>query len=145
MPNRLISEVMKGNKLVSIEPGGTVHAAAKKMADNHVGAIVILEAGNRLVGIFTERDLLKRVVAPGLDPDTTKLDDVMTPHPVTITSMDTVRSAMAEMHDNQIRHLPVVDHGKIAGILSMRDFVGTEIAELEQVAEFEERIWESAL
>ena len=143
MPNRQISQVLQGHKLVSATPSLTVREAVVSMADHNVGALVILDASKRLVGIFTERDLLIRVVAKGLNPDAVALDEVMTRNPVTVSITDKVRIAMAEMYENKLRHLPVLDHGEVVGILSMRDFVGTEIQELEQVAEFEERIWET--
>jgi len=143
MPNRQISQVLQGHKLVSATPSLTVREAVVSMADHNVGALVILDGSKRLVGIFTERDLLIRVVAKGLNPDAVALDEVMTRNPVTVSITDKVRIAMAEMYENKLRHLPVLDHGEVVGILSMRDFVGTEIQELEQVAEFEERIWET--
>jgi CBS domain-containing protein len=106
--------------LLTLEAEATLGAAAKRMAERGVGAVVVL-AGERLVGILTERDILK-AVATGFEPDS-RVADWMTRHPETIESDDTTDHAAALMIHGGFRHLPVVDGGKIKGILSLRDLM----------------------
>jgi CBS domain-containing protein len=106
--------------LLTLEAEATLGAAAKRMAERGVGAVVVL-AGERLVGILTERDILK-AVATGFEPDS-RVADWMTRHPETIESDDTTDHAAALMIHGGFRHLPVVDGGKIKGILSIRDLM----------------------
>src|SRR3546814_11024537 len=90
------------------------------MAERHIGAVLIGE-GNRLQGIFTERDLLIRVIARGLDPDATQLKEVMTPDPDTVGPNDWASLALERMRSSGYRHVPVVDDGIVVGIVSLRD------------------------
>ncbi len=143
MPNRRIEEVMSDMPLVHLPPSATVSDAAKLMSEKHISAIAVNDAENgELDGIFTERDLVDRVVAAGLDPKTTPLSEVMTKHPVSVTTDQTVLQAMGEMRDNNLRHLPVMKNGQAVGMVSMRDFVGTEIAEMDHEREIAKGIWE---
>ena len=106
--------------LLTLEAEATLGAAAKRMAERGVGAVVVL-AGERLAGILTERDILK-AVATGFEPDA-RVSDWMTRHPETIESDDTTDHAAALMIHGGFRHLPVVDGGEIKGILSIRDLM----------------------
>jgi CBS domain-containing protein len=106
--------------LLTLEAETTLGAAAKRMAERGVGAVVVL-AGERLAGILTERDILK-AVATGFEPDA-RVSDWMTRHPETIESDDTTDHAAALMIHGGFRHLPVVDGGEIKGILSIRDLM----------------------
>jgi CBS domain-containing protein len=142
MPERKISEVLRDPFLVQMPPTATVREAAKEMAQKHVASIVVTEGDNQLDGIFTERDLIDRVVAPGRDLDATTLADVMTPKPVSVPPEATVLQAMGEMRDNNLRHLPVSQNGKVVGVVSIRDFVGDDIAELDHERQFARTIWE---
>jgi CBS domain-containing protein len=142
MPERKISEVLRDPFLVQMPPTATVREAAKEMAQKHVASIVVTEGDNQLDGIFTERDLIDRVVAPGRDLDATTLADVMTPKPVSVSPDATVLQAMGEMRDNNLRHLPVSQNGKVVGVVSIRDFVGDDIAELDHERQFARTIWE---
>lgn len=107
------------------------------MSERHVAAVLVTEGDDTLDGIFTERDLLDRVVVPGLDPDTTPLAKVMTPKPATVAPGETVREALAIMDAKGVRHLPVAVDGRVLGVVSMRDFVGDEVAVLERQHEIE--------
>lgn len=115
----LVSDLMAGD-LLTVEPGSRVADAAKSMDDRRVGAVLVFEA-DRLVGVFTERDVL-RAVAHGLSDDAT-VGDFMTRGPETIESDDTVEHAAVLMIHGGFRHLPVVDAGKVVGILSIRDLM----------------------
>lgn len=106
--------------LLTVTPEERLAAAARKMAERGVGAVVVLEAG-RLTGILTERDVLKAVAAGETDEAT--VGDRMTRHPETVESTDSTDHAAALMIHGGFRHLPVVDHGEVKGILSIRDLM----------------------
>lgn len=123
-------------------PGTVVATAAKLMAARNVGAILVLE-GDRLVGIFSERDALFRVLARGLDPHTTRLDEVMTPAPHTIGPELPFGSALVLMQEKGFRHLPVVEDGRAVGIISSRSAMDPELEEF--TSETQRRMfWKSA-
>lgn len=110
-------------KLISVTAATTVQAAAKTMADAHVGAVVVMESG-KLDGIFTERDLMSKVVAGGMDPATTSVGEVMTRDVKTAKVDDAAIDCMERMSDGKFRHMPVTDaSGRPIGMLSQRDFV----------------------
>jgi CBS domain-containing protein len=129
--NRKVADIIKRQKLAKLGPTATVRAACKLMAERDIGAVMVTDAGGHLAGIFTERDLVKRVAGPGLDIDATKLKDVMTPAPQTMRPSDAAVLALRRMRDGGFRHMPVVDEGKLLGIVSSRDFLGAEMKQLE--------------
>jgi signal-transduction protein with cAMP-binding, CBS, and nucleotidyltransferase domain len=98
-----------------------VSEAIEKMSNRNIGALVILGDDGGVSGIFSERDLLNRVAAKGLDPASTALADVMTPDPICVDTSMTVEDAMHEVTDKRIRHLPLVSEGKMQGLISSRD------------------------
>ncbi len=104
----------------------SVREACEVMAANHVGAVLVMEGG-RLDGIFTERDALNRVLAAGLDLDATRLADVMTREPVTLSPQTPVTEALRLMSEIGFRHIPIVEQEEVHGIISLRDFVGVEL------------------
>lgn len=112
----------KVSTLHTVPMNATVAEAVHVMTDNHIGAVLVVE-GEKLVGIFTERDVLRRVVAQYKDPRTTPIERVMTPNPVTITGEETVCDIMNLHAQKHFRHLPVVDHGRIVAMLSVRDII----------------------
>lgn len=128
---RKISDIIKRRKLAKLAPTATVRQACKLMAERGIGAVLVTEANGKLAGIFTERDLVKRVAAPGLDVETTRLAEVMTPMPETMTPDDPAVVALRRMRDGGFRHMPIVDGGKLLGVVSARDFLGTEMKQLE--------------
>jgi CBS domain-containing protein len=102
-------------------PGATVFEAVRAMADHHVGAVPVIADG-AIVGMFTERDLLNRVIAQGRDPQAVTLDQVMTPDPTSIRADRPLVEALDIMFASRFRHLPVVDAGgALVGVLSCRD------------------------
>src|SRR5262245_11818620 len=137
MNRKIIPEVVHDQTLLHLPATATVREAARAMRTRHVGAVLVV-AGDRLEGIFTERDMVNRVVAEGLDPDGTKLAKVMTKNPDTVRPNDTALVALRRMQDGGYRHLPVVDNGHLVGIVSRRDFDGDEKARLDT----ETRLWE---
>lgn len=129
----------KGNRLHSIEPTVMVIEAVRRMNDAGIGALLITRGGAP-VGIFTERDVLRRVIARGLDPLTTPLGEVMTREIVVVGPAVTVGEAMAIVTARRIRHLPVVENGKLLGLVSSGDLTrwvsrGRE-NEIQQLIEF---------
>ncbi len=110
----------KGAVLHSVTPTMTVAAAVAEMNRNRVGAVVVLDGG-RLAGIFTERDVLRRVVGAGVDPNTTSVSAVMTGNVLTVTSETTIDQALALFTEKRCRHLPVVTDGRLIGLVSIGD------------------------
>lgn len=119
---------MRPRTLVEVGPEALVAEAAKLMAKRSVGAVVVVEAG-RLVGIFTERDIAYRVVAKGRDAGTTRLADVMTRDPETIAPDQPFGRALHRMQERGFRHMPVVDGGKVVGIVSSRSALDPALEE----------------
>ncbi len=117
-----IAELIEGQILTVIEPGIDVRSAAKTMVDRNIGCVAVVESG-RLAGIFSERDIMSRVVAAGLDPDSTKVGLVMSKELVVANPTDDVDSALEKMRSIYARHLPVVKDGKLVGMLSIRDIL----------------------
>jgi len=117
-----ISQILADRELYSVEKSETVAAVAACMAELHVGAILVLERGE-LRGIFSERDLLRRVVVEGRDPRAITVGDVMTPNPATVDESATTEEAMEVMQQNSCRHLPVLCGGKVVKMVSMRDLM----------------------
>ncbi len=123
-----IRSMMERRKFVTALPKTTVREASQLMAKKQVGAVLVVEEG-RLLGIFSERDVVFRVVALGLDPATTPLVQVMTPEPKTIKPNNTFGYAMTLMHENGFRHLPVLEDGKPIGIVSARSALDPDLEE----------------
>jgi CBS domain-containing protein len=117
----------------------TVAAAVKEMDRHKVGATLVMDGG-QLVGIFTERDVLSRVVAAGLDPATTPMERVMTRNPITVSSTTTIEDVMALFTTKRFRHLPVVDEDRLVGLISIGDIlrrmVETHRHEAEQLKQY---------
>lgn len=104
--------------------------AVRTMHEEHIGAVAVVD-NDRLAGIFSERDLMYRVVLEGLDPDHTRVGDVMTSPVITIERVMTAEDALRLMDEKQIRHLPVVNiDGKLAGMLSVRGLLHEKVQEL---------------
>jgi CBS domain-containing protein len=114
-----VRQVMAGAELLTAPPQTTVAEAARMMALRKTGAMVVVD-GDRVVGIFTERDVVFRVVAMGRDVETTQVADAMTRSPVTIAPEKPFGVALAMMHKHGFRHLPVVDGERPIGIVSAR-------------------------
>lgn len=138
MARRIIPDVVRNQRLVALAPTNSVREAARFMQHRNVGAVLIME-GDLLVGIFTERDMVGRVVADGLDPDLTPLGQVMTANPTTVPPTELAPAALRLMDDRGFRHLPVVDQGRVVGIVSRRDFTGLEKAQEEAAPRPDER------
>ena len=133
MNRKIVPDVISG--VQNIATAGTsmsVREAAVVMANRRIGALVVLDAGGRMAGIFTERDVMTKVVAARRDPDATLLAEVMTANPDTIGPDDAASEALDMMRKHNYRHLPVVDGTRLIGMVSVRDLYSTALGELEQ-------------
>jgi len=110
----------KGRNVFSVTSTTSVADAVAEMNRNRVGSVLIIDGG-RLMGIFTERDVLRRVVGEGVDPRRTRVGEVMTPDVLTITPQATIEDTMVLFTEKRCRHLPVVESGRIIGTISIGD------------------------
>lgn len=118
-------------RLVTAPPTATVMEVAQIMARARVGAIPIVE-GDRIVGIFSERDLMTRIIVAGRDPSETCVSDAMTPDVITAEPHDSRSECLEKMQREGFRHLPVLEQGRLLAMLSMRDLLRDEIAEQDE-------------
>jgi CBS domain-containing protein len=133
-----INYVMERKKLLTAPPDKTVAQVAKQMAKRKVGAVLVVD-NDRLVGIFTERDALVRVIAQDRDSRQARLVDVMTPSPVTVSPDKSFGYALLLMHENGFRHLPVIQDGKLVGIVSARNALDPDLEEFVSEAQRREQ------
>jgi CBS domain-containing protein len=135
----LLAHKAGGNVTHSIAPGITVAAAVDILNQAKVGSVLVMDKG-RLVGIFTERDVLRRVVGARRDPASTLVADVMTRELAVMKPGATVQDAMRVISERRIRHIPVVEEGKVLGVVSQGDLnhwlVRNQEAEVAQLVEF---------
>jgi CBS domain-containing protein len=127
-----VAEILssKGREVWSVRPSDTVLHALKVMAEHDVGAVLVCD-NDRLVGIFTERDYARRVVLIGRASRDAAVRDVMTHSVVCVAPERNVEECMALMTDKRLRHLPVLDHKRIVGVVSIGDLVKATIEEKE--------------
>jgi len=110
----------KGEAIHSVGPDTLVTECVRLMTAGKIGALIVMD-GRRLIGIFTERDALNKVLAGGLDPGKTKVSEVMTPDPYCIPPTTTVGDAMVSITKRRVRHLPIVDNGEVLAVVSSGD------------------------
>jgi CBS domain-containing protein len=125
---------VKGYDIVSIDETASVFDAIKLMADRGVGSLLVLD-GPRLLGIVTERDYARKVILKGRSSETTEVREVMTTKTVTATTGQTVNECMTLMTEQRIRHLPVVEDGKVIGVISIGDLVNAIISDQKEAIE----------
>ena len=128
----------KGGEVVSVRPDDTVFSALEKMAEHNVGAVVVLD-GDRLAGIMSERDYARKVILLDRGSKETPVADIMTTEVVTVGPTTTVTECMELMTERRIRHLPVVDEGRLVGIVSIGDVVKAVIADQRDLIDQLER------
>ncbi len=117
-----IRDLIKNQETYQAEMGQTVLETVRAMVERNIGAVPVVHNG-KLVGIFSERDLMRRVVAEGHDPRSTCLAEVMTDDPLTINMNEELESCLALMRRHSFRHLPVCHEGQLVGIVSLRDIL----------------------
>jgi CBS domain-containing protein len=123
---------LKGREVVTMEPGVSLDVAAKLLAERRIGAVVVLGADDRVVGILSERDIVRAIAERGTAAMQEQVAQVMTRKVVTCTFDETLHSIMERMTAGKFRHLPVIEQGKLAGIISIGDVVKHRIVEIEQ-------------
>jgi CBS domain-containing protein len=133
-----MSEVVRDQKPLAMSPRATVKHASEQMRDRRVGAVLVTDRNDRLVGIFTGRDAVCRVLAEGKDAAKTTLAEVMTRDPCTMPPTNSAIDALRLMRDGGFRHIPVVAGHNVVGIVSHGDFRGLEKARLDE----ETGLWE---
>ena len=130
MQRRIVPDIIENQELFTLSPSDSVRDAVRVMTERKIGAVLI-KRDDQLAGIFTERDVLTRIVDAGLDANATKLAEVMTVDPDTLAPSDRAVDALMKMSSRGYRHLPVVDEGQLVGIVSIRDIFGAVQKELE--------------
>jgi CBS domain-containing protein len=134
MPQRPVREIIERDQLISVGLDATAKEAVDAMVDHHCGSIVVLESG-KVAGIFTERDLMTRVVHRGLDPAMTRMRDVMTGKPDTIDADAPVANAIRAMDEFSYRYLPVLERGRCIGVISTRHLPFSDVLEMKDELE----------
>jgi CBS domain-containing protein len=122
----------KRGNVVTIEPTADLAAAVKLLAERRIGAVVILGADHRIVGILSERDIVRTLAVAGSTALNEPVDQVMTRNVMTCSEDDTIASLMGRMTTEKFRHIPVVEQGKLIGIVSIGDVVKNRVEEIEQ-------------
>jgi CBS domain-containing protein len=129
---------VKGGQIFSVEPTDSVFRAIEIMATRHVGALLVMSEGS-LLGIISERDYARKVILKNRSSIDTRVSDIMTSAPITVTPGETVRRCMELMTGGRFRHLPVVESGRVVGMLSIGDLVKAVIEEQKDQIEQLER------
>ena len=122
---------VKGREVVTIDPNANLATAAKVMAERRIGALVVTGPEDRIVGILSERDIVTALAKCGIDALETKITKVMTRKITTCSLSDTISSIMESMTAGKFRHVPVVEQGRLAGIISIGDVVKHRLMEME--------------
>ena len=125
---------LKGHEVITVQPADTVLQAANLMNERNIGGVVVLDGG-RLAGIFTERDVLRRVVAPGLDPATTRVAAVMSAPVLTCPPDLSVDDCATLMTTRGVRHVPVQDAAGLTGMVTIRDLLAHKVSEQQATLE----------
>ena len=137
---RTLLDIVRNRNPATLPPSATVRDACRCMRDRRIGAVLVTEGDHRLLGIFTGRDAVHRVLAEGKSAARTKLVEVMTRDPDTMPPGKTAIEALRLMEDGRYRHVPIVDGSKVVGIVSRFDFSGIELDRLDEETGLWERI-----
>ena len=131
-----ISDVLriKGNAVATVLPNESIQAAVRKLAELRIGAVVVQDKWQKLVGIFSERDLVKLLHREGKDALDHRVEDVMTRSVITCRPSDRIDAVLSVMTLNKVRHIPVMDNGALVGIVSIGDLVKHRLDEKEMEA-----------
>ena len=138
--NRPMQEVILRRAPVTLPPEATVQEACREMRNQRIGAILVTDAQGRLLGIFTGRDAICRMLAEGRDPKSTRLRDAMTPNPECCAPHVTAIEALRLMRDGGFRHIPVVDGDRLVGMVSRGDFQAGERSRLQAESDLWEKL-----
>jgi len=143
MSNRPLEEMLSGRKTVAVTPDASVTDAVRQMAAHDVGAVLVMR-DDALKGVFTERDLLRRVVAQGRDPAATPVADAMTTEVVALDARHKGYEAFQLMHFSDVGHVVVTGLPEAPGfgVVSIRDFPPGDLCRFETELEFEDHLWQ---
>lgn len=120
----------KGRDVVTIDPAAAIETAVRKLAERRIGAVVVINEG-RVVGILSERDIVRALAERGAGVLSERVDAVMTRNVITCREADTVAQIMEQMTTGKFRHVPVVEDGRLVGIVSIGDVVKSRLEEIE--------------
>ena len=137
---RKMSDLVREQSPLMLPASASVMEAARRMRERRVGAVLVTDHGSRLLGIFTGRDAVDRMLAEGKNPAETTLAEVMTPDPEAMAPHHSAIEALRLMQDARCRHLPIVHEGRVVGIVSRGDFRGMEQDRLDEETGLWERI-----
>ncbi len=126
---------VKGTNIISISPAASVYDAIKLMADESIGSLVVMDEHENIAGIVTERDYARKVIIQDRSSKDTRVEEIMSTDVMTATSDDSVRSCMERMTENKVRHLPVVEDGRVIAMVSIGDLVQAVIADQQEEIE----------
>jgi CBS domain-containing protein len=140
MAERTVFQSISRKHVLSLGPQASVREAAGVMTRANCGSVLIMEPPDILLGILTERDLMTRVLARGLDPERTPVREVMTPSPICVAPEMPVSDAVVLMLERGFRHLPLVKGSKILGVFSVRDALPRELGTALSQTEFNEQV-----
>ena len=135
---RQLSDIVCNQDPLVLPLSATVKAACRRMSERRAGSVLVTDSEGRLVGIFTGRDAVARVLAAGRSASKTTLGEVMTARPTSMSPEKSAVDALRLMWDGGFRHVPLVDAGKIVGVVSRGDFKGDE----HTVHDEERELWE---
>lgn len=125
----------KGQKIYYVSPETTVYESLEKMSAYNVGSMLVME-NEKLLGIFTERDYMKKIILQNKASKTTMIKDIMTTNPICLTPSDSVDSALSIMTKQHCRHLPIIEESKIIGVVSIGDLVKAKISDLDSTIKY---------
>lgn len=139
-----LEQVLRSRRLLAAHPGDTVFDVARRMTAARVGAVAVLGDHDELVGVFSERDLMTRVVVPLRDPSETRIAEVMTREVVTADLHEDRDGCLEKMQRTGCRHLPVLVEGRVLAMISMRDLLWDEIEEqVEEIRQLRAYVWQT--
>lgn len=141
MSERQMHDIIRDQQPLTMPPTATVKQACCRMKERRVGAVLVTDADNRLIGIFTGRDAICRVLAEGKSAARTHLAEVMTRKPTCMPPGRTAIEALRLMKDGGFRHIPITEGSHVVGIVSRGDFRGLEKARLDDETHIFERLW----
>lgn len=133
-----MSDIIRNQNPLTLPPNATVRLACERMRQRKVGAVLVTDEKNHLLGIFTGRDAVGRVIAEGRNPEKTTLAEIMTRNPLSMPPGQSAVDGLRLMQDKGCRHVPVVENGKVVGVVSRADFRGMEVDRLDE----ETGLWE---
>lgn len=131
---KTIKDQLEGKKIFTVSPSETIYKTILFMAENNVGLLPVLKDG-KLVGVFSERDLVKRVIAKNLDINSTKVEDVMTKNLILADINESYEVCLKKMNDAKIRHILIINGENLAGVLSIRDLLEIDLTVQKETVE----------